>query len=101
MSRHTYTVLLLPEPDGGYVVEVPALPGCVTEGDSLTEALLMAEEAITGYLEILQEDGDPLPVESEDIAVRLGGSHEAILRRVTVHAGDTGGPQHVVQATFG
>jgi predicted RNase H-like HicB family nuclease len=61
----TYTVVLFPDPDGGYVVEVPALPGCVTQGDTLGEALLMAEDAIGGYLSVLLEDGDPIPVGAE------------------------------------
>jgi predicted RNase H-like HicB family nuclease len=60
--RLTYTAVLLPDSDGGYVVEVPALPGCVTYGKTLAEALLMAEDAIGGYLAVLQEDGDPLPL---------------------------------------
>ena len=34
--RYTYTILLVPSTDGGYVVEVPALPGCLTHGDTLT-----------------------------------------------------------------
>lgn len=42
---------------GGYTVTVPALPGCVTEGDTIEEALANAKEAITGYLEALQLQG--------------------------------------------
>lgn len=101
VSTHTFTVLLLPEPDGGYIVEVPALPGCVSEGDSLTEALLMAEEAITGYLEVLQEDGDPLPHEEDDIEVRLGERHEALLRRVAVTVPTNGGARDRAKAAIG
>lgn len=82
--RHTYTVMLIPEPEGGYVVEVPALPGCVTAGETLTDALLMAEDAIRGYLAVLQEDGDPIPREGRKLVVALGRSREAILRRVSV-----------------
>jgi predicted RNase H-like HicB family nuclease len=61
--RLTYTAVLLPDSDGGYVVEVPALPSCVTYGKTLADALLMAEDAIGGYLAVLKEDGDPLPRE--------------------------------------
>jgi len=42
----TYTIIILPDSEGGYVVEVPALPGCVTYGHTLSEALLMVEDAI-------------------------------------------------------
>jgi len=80
----TYTVVLLPAEEGGYTVVVPALPGCVTEGDTLTEALLMAEDAIRGYVAVLVEDGDPVPVEGPEVPVRLGECREALVRRVTV-----------------
>ncbi len=82
----TYTVVLIPAPEGGYTVVVPALPGCVTEGDTLTDALLMAEDAISGYLSVLAEDGDPAPVEGPELVVALGEAREAILRRVSVPA---------------
>ena len=82
--RVTYTVVLLPDSGGGYLVEVPALLGCVTYGETLGEALLMAEDAIQGYLSVLQEDGDPIPREKKDITVSLGRRKEAILRKVTV-----------------
>jgi len=80
----TYTVALIPADDGGYTVVVPALPGCVTEGDTLAEALLMAEDAIGGYLSVLADNGDPAPVERPEVSVGLGESREVILRRVSV-----------------
>ena len=46
---------------GGYVVRCPALPGLVTEGDTLEQARAMAEDAIRGYLESLHKDGLPIP----------------------------------------
>jgi predicted RNase H-like HicB family nuclease len=45
-----FTVLLIAEPEGGYSVEVPELPGCFTEGDTLEEAMANAREAIDCYL---------------------------------------------------
>jgi len=80
----TYTVVLLPAEEGGYTVLVPALPGCVTEGDTLTDALLMVEDAIAGYLAVLAEDGDPPPTEGPEISVRLGECREALIRKVSV-----------------
>jgi predicted RNase H-like HicB family nuclease len=79
-----YTVIFLPDSEGGYVVEVPALPGCVTYGHTLSEAILMAEDAIKGYLSVLQEDGDPIPREGRGVIVSLGRRPEAILRKVSV-----------------
>lgn len=54
------TVVLTPEPSGGYVVSVPALPGCVTQGDTRDEALHNAREAITLYIEDCIASGDGL-----------------------------------------
>ncbi len=60
--EYTYTVVFEPDLEaGGYVVTCPALPGVVTEGDTLEEARAMAADAIRAYLESLQEDGLPLP----------------------------------------
>ena len=46
-----YTVILEREPDGGYVVSAPALPGCITQGDTREEALANIREAIELYIE--------------------------------------------------
>ena len=46
-----YAVVLEREPDGGYVVSVPALPGCVSQGDTRAAALANIREAIELYLE--------------------------------------------------
>jgi len=50
---YDFTVLFEPAPEGGYVVTCPALPGLVTEGDSLEEARAMAADVIRGYLVLL------------------------------------------------
>lgn len=64
MTRR-YTVLLQPDPEeGGYTVTVPALPGCVTEGDTLEEALENARDAIETLLSYLEEKGRPIPQET-------------------------------------
>ena len=59
-----YTVILEREADGGYVVTVPVLPGCVTQGDTRAEALQNAREAIDAYLSDCREAGDPIPDEA-------------------------------------
>ena len=60
-----YTVILQRESDGGYVAVVPALPGCVSQGDTRAETLKDIEEAIELYLEDVREAGEPIPVESD------------------------------------
>ena len=59
-----YTVILEQEPDGGYVAHVPALPGCVSQGDSRNEAMTNVREAIALYVEDCREVGDPVPTEA-------------------------------------
>ena len=58
-----YTVILELESDGGCVVSVPALPGCVSQGDSRAEALSNIREAIELYIEDCRDAGDPIPTE--------------------------------------
>jgi predicted RNase H-like HicB family nuclease len=58
-----YTVVLEQESDGGYVASVPALPGCVSQGDSRPEALANIREAIELYVQDCRDTGDPVPTE--------------------------------------
>ena len=67
-----YTVVLEQETDGGYVVSVPALPGCVSQGDSRAEALTNIREAIELYVQDCREAGDPVPVEAGKEFVEIG-----------------------------
>jgi predicted RNase H-like HicB family nuclease len=57
----TYTFVFDPDPDGGFVVTCPALPGLVTWGATLDEARDMARDAMEGYIEVLIEDGVAVP----------------------------------------
>ena len=61
-----YTIVLTPEPEeGGYSVTVPALPGCVTQGETIEEAIAMARDAIRGWITVAEKHGEPVPEESE------------------------------------
>ncbi len=67
-TTRTYTVILEPDPEaGGYTVLVPALPGCVTEGATVEEALANAREAISLTLEDLAARGEPIPEDRADV----------------------------------
>lgn len=87
-TRHalpaTYTVVLMREEDGRYSVSVPALKGCHTWGDTLPEALDMVKEAITGYLEVLKEDGEPIPPDTPNVNVDMTETAEALVYRITL-----------------
>ena len=63
MQQYSFSVIFEPAEEGGYTVIVPALPGCVTEGDTLDEAKLMAVDAIKAYCESLKKDEKPIPQE--------------------------------------
>lgn len=68
----TYTAIFEPAEEGGYVVTVPSLPGCVTEGETFEEAKEMAEDAIKLYLKVLRNEGEEIPTEREGlIEVRI------------------------------
>jgi len=56
-----YRVILHPAEEGGFTVTVPALPGCISEGDTREEALKNIQEAIYGWLEVSRKYGDYIP----------------------------------------
>lgn len=58
---HTYKLRLQKEAQGGFTVSVPSLPGCITYGENVDEAISMAKEAIELYLEELKERGEVIP----------------------------------------
>ena len=70
-----YTVILSPEPEGGFTVTVPALPGCVTHGNDLASAKRNAREAIECHLLSMLKHGEPIPVdETVSTSVLVGQS---------------------------
>ncbi|KKQ59838.1 MAG: hypothetical protein US80_C0006G0001 [Candidatus Daviesbacteria bacterium GW2011_GWA2_38_17] len=64
-----YTAIFEPAEEGGYVVSVPALPGCATQGETFEEAVFMIKDAMKLYLSVLKEDGENIPEEKEDVVV--------------------------------
>ncbi|HUY28148.1 MAG TPA: type II toxin-antitoxin system HicB family antitoxin [Candidatus Binataceae bacterium] len=64
VTQYHYTAVFEPAVEGGYIASVPALPGLVTEGDTIEEARAMVKDAIRGYLESLAKHGEEIPIES-------------------------------------
>ena len=58
---YKYKIHLHKEEEGGYTVIVPALPGCITYGGNVDEAITMAKEAIALYIEELENRGEVIP----------------------------------------
>ncbi|MFT4153142.1 type II toxin-antitoxin system HicB family antitoxin [Parafilimonas sp.] len=71
MAEFTYKIRLQKEPEGGYTVTVPALPGCVTYGDDVDHAIEMAKEAVELYIESLVQHGEKIPTENNTLEYSL------------------------------
>ena len=71
MKILNYRILLRKEPEGGYTVIVPSLPGCVTYGENIEHAIEMAREAIELYLMSLKAHGEEVPTEENTLEYTL------------------------------
>ena len=63
-------VVLEPSDEGGYTAIVPALPGCISEGDTREDALTNIQEAIRLYLEPVEDDATLAPAPPEPVRAR-------------------------------
>lgn len=59
--QRSFPVVLLPQPEGGYFVQCPVLPGCYSQGETVEEALANIREAIELAIEDLSEQGAAIP----------------------------------------
>jgi predicted RNase H-like HicB family nuclease len=59
-----YRILIEQDEDGIFVAEVPALPGCISQGSTRSEAISNIKEAIEGYLESLKKHNEPVPYQN-------------------------------------
>ncbi|NNJ11965.1 type II toxin-antitoxin system HicB family antitoxin [Chloroflexales bacterium ZM16-3] len=69
MSTPAYTlrqVVITPGEDGWFVAEVPSLPGCISQGHTRAEAIANIREAIMLMIEVLEEQGKPVPEDTLD-----------------------------------
>ncbi|OGM59700.1 antitoxin HicB [Candidatus Woesebacteria bacterium RIFCSPLOWO2_01_FULL_39_10] len=74
-----YTVIFEPAEEGGYTVNVPAIPGCRTQGDTFEEAVANVKDAIIGCLEVLKEEGLEIPQEEpETVIVKVSVSNPTL-----------------------
>lgn len=62
-------VVLYPGEDGTWVVEVPSLPGCISQGDTKEDALRNVRDAIDLWIEAMESQGEPIPGEKFDVQV--------------------------------
>lgn len=76
MTAKTFQVIrsgivfeLHPEPEGGYTISVPSLPGCISYGTTFEQAMEMIKDAMEGWLAVAREEGIPIPEEIESLQV--------------------------------
>ncbi|MDN2579269.1 type II toxin-antitoxin system HicB family antitoxin [Aquibium sp. ELW1220] len=67
-TERRFTIHLRPEPEGGYTVQVPALPEVVTYGETYMEAMANAREAIEAILDFYRDEGWDIP---QDVETRI------------------------------
>lgn len=77
MKILNYKILLKKEPEGGYTVFVPSLPGCITYGETIDESIINAKEAIELYIESLKSHGEDIPTEENILEYTLTISENA------------------------
>ena len=75
-----YNVIFRPEPEGGFTVIVPSLPGCVTYGRDLNEAKKMATDAIKGYIASLRKHRETIPTDEGNFFTSIE------IKKVSVYA---------------
>jgi len=71
LNTFNYRIILRKEPEGGYTVNVPSLPGCISYGDTVEEAIEMAREAISLYIESLKDHGEEIPTDDDTLEYTL------------------------------
>ena len=79
MSRDTwkkrqFNIRFQKAEEGGYIVSIPEMPGCVTQAETFEEGLAMIRDALEGLLEVAVEDGEPIPEQFQDLIEELAES---------------------------
>lgn len=72
-----YTVLVYKAEEGGYWAEVPALPGCYSQGETIEETMKNVKEAIESHLMVLKED-EKIPAEEDFVIARVNVTDSAL-----------------------
>ncbi len=64
-----YTAVFEPAEEGGYVVFVPSLPGCSTQGETFEESVAMIKDAISGYIAVINDKKNNIPLEKQESVI--------------------------------
>ena len=71
IQKMEYTILVYKAEEGGFWAEVPALPGCYSQGETIEETMENVKEAIEGHLLALKEEREEVPIEEEFVIGRV------------------------------
>lgn len=74
MKEHIYPAVFHPNEDGTYTIQFPDLPGCISEGKTLGNAIYMAQSALNQWVEYLRDNKQALPEASapQDVVLEPG-----------------------------
>jgi len=72
-NEYQYTIFLHRAEEGGYIADVPLLPGCMSQGETIEEAIQMTRDAIDLYLKVYIDRGKAIPVETENVILQVKG----------------------------
>lgn len=72
MTEYIYPAIFHPNNDGSYTITYPDLPGCISEGKTLENAMYMAQSALTQWIEYLKDKKQEIPSASSVKAVKIG-----------------------------
>ena len=70
MSTYDYPIIVHPDEDGGFWTEMPSLPGCGSQGETMNEAVEMTRDAILGFIESMKKHG-AMPPEERSVVVTV------------------------------
>jgi len=71
LDTYIFPAIFEPSEDGGYCITFPDLPGCITEGDTLKEAMHMAKDALELYIYNLEDDKEEIPTPSAPESIKV------------------------------
>lgn len=72
-NEYRYTIFLHRAEEGGYISDVPMLPGCMSQGETIEETIKMTKDAIDLYLKVLVDRRKTIPVETENVILQVKG----------------------------
>ena len=66
-SKKRFHIRFQEAEEGGYIVSIPEMPGCVTQAETFEEGLAMVQDALEGLLQVARDHGDPIPEQFRDL----------------------------------